>query len=497
MYYPSLNEFKNKTKEGNLIQVYKEIFADLETPVTAFKKIDEGSYSFLLESVEGGEKWGRYSFLGVNPSLIFRSKDNRVEIIRGAEIEIYENVDNPLNILNEILGKFKPVITEGLPRFYGGAVGYIGYEIIRFFEDIPKLASKDIDLYDTTFILTETILIFDNITHRIKVVSNVFIEDENIEESYERAKANIDNLISKLRKPIYINPLYINDKEINNRKRLKLSSNFTEEGFKNAVNKAKEYIRTGDIIQVVLSQRFETEIATDPFNIYRTLRTINPSPYMFYLRLGEEHIVGSSPEVLVRVEGPNIEIKPIAGTRRRGISEEDDERLESDLLKDPKERAEHLMLVDLGRNDVGRVADIGSVKVKEFMAVEKYSHVMHIVSHIEGILKEDKGVFDALMATFPAGTLTGAPKVRAMEIIEELEPVRRGIYGGAVGYFSFSKNMDMCIAIRTIVIKDGKLYIQTGAGIVADSDPDKEYQETINKAKALISAIELAREGSE
>jgi len=480
-------------KKGNLIPIYSEILADMETPVSAFKKIGKNRYSFLLESVEGGEKWARYSFIGFDPALIFKSKGKKVELIRDGMSEIIENRDDPLDVLRDIMNNYHLVEVEGLPRFIGGAVGYLSYDMVRFIEHLPDQTTDDLNLFDSIFLITETILIFDNLSNTIKIVCNVHIDDEkDAEETYQRAQDKIQQIISLLRKP-YAFP----EIECYGYEPVKVTSNMEPEYFKHIVTKAKEYITAGDIIQVVLSQRFQANLEGDPFNIYRALRRVNPSPYMFYLSFDDLIIVGASPEVLVRVEGENIELRPIAGTRPRGKDEKEDGWLQKDLLKDPKEIAEHVMLVDLGRNDVGRVSKMGSVEVPEFLIIEKYSHVMHIVSDVRGILEAGRNCFDVLKACFPAGTVSGAPKVRAMEIIEELESSKRGPYAGAVGYFSFSGNMDFCIVIRTILIKSGTIYFQAGAGIVADSQPEKEFQETVNKAKALVKALQMVKEGLE
>lgn len=491
-YFPSLEGFIDMAKKGNLIPVFREIMADMETPVSAFKSIDKGGSAFLLESVEGGEKWGRYSLLGVEPKVIFKSKGDNIEIIANGKKSRIKG--SPISVLREMLSRYKPVATDELPRFYGGAVGYIGYDMVRFFEDLPDISSSDIQSHDAFFVITETLLIFDNLEHKIRIVANAFIGDkDNPADVYKKATKKIDALIKRLK-----NKGTGQKVEVRRKNTCKdVISNFSKNKFVGGVLKAKEYIQAGDIIQVVLSQRFETGLDVDPFDIYRALRVINPSPYMFYLRLDGMELIGSSPEILVRVDGKDIDVRPIAGTRPRGRDEAEDKRLEDELLKDPKEIAEHIMLVDLGRNDIGRVAETGSVSVNEFMVVERYSHVMHIVSNVHGRLRKNKDSFDALRACFPAGTLTGAPKVRAMEIIEEIEPAKRGAYGGSVGYFGFSGNMDMAITIRTLVVKSGKIYIQAGAGIVADSVPEKEYQETINKSKAMLKAVEMAREGLE
>ncbi len=491
MYHPAFGEFKEKSKEGNLIPVYREILADLDTPVSAFMRINDGSHSYLLESVEGGEKWARYSFLGSNPSIVIKGNRERIEITSGGKKEVIRDVSDPLEILKSIMEKYRPVQVEGLPRFFGGAVGYLSYDMVRYFEEIPDRKKDGIDLPDLYFVITDTILIFDNINQTIKVVSNAHIEDSDIEKVYKETTEKIDRIIRKLRDGRNLESA----KKIKGRTNPTFTPNMDREHFCRMVNRAKEYIKAGDIFQVVLSQRFRTEVSSDPFDIYRALRVINPSPYMYYLHFDDIDIAGSSPEVLVRCEDRKIEVRPIAGTRRRGLSEDEDNRMMEELLADPKERAEHIMLVDLGRNDVGRVSETGKVSVNELMVVEKYSHVMHMVSNVHGILFQDKDSFGLIKACFPAGTVSGAPKIRAMEIIEELEPSRRGIYAGAVGYFSFSGNMDTCIIIRTILIKDRVAYIQAGAGIVADSDPEKEYQETVSKARAMVSAVEMAERG--
>ncbi len=487
MYFPSIEEFEYKAKEGNLVPVWREISADIETPVSAFMKIGESPYSFLLESVEGGEKWARYSFLGCNPWLIFRSKGKTVQIIEGGKIRRIEVSADPLILMKETLSRFKLSETEGLPRFFGGAVGYLSYDMVRFFEDLPDKNPDEVNFFDSLFLIPNCILIFDNLKQTIKVVSYAYpTEDKN--QAYEVACQRIEEIIQNLRRPLSLS-------KGEKASTLDFIFNLSKEGFKVKVLKAKEYIKAGDIIQVVLSQRLQTRYKVNPFSVYRALRRINPSPYMYFLKFEDEFIIGSSPEVLVRLEEGKIEVKPIAGTRPRGQSPKEDEFLKKELLSDPKERAEHVMLVDLGRNDVGRVSRIGTVKVSEFMTVEFYSHVMHLVSNVEGLLDKGKDCFEVLRATFPAGTVSGAPKIRAMEIIEELEDSKRGPYAGAVGYFSFSGNMDFCITIRTILIKKDMIYFQTGAGIVADSDPEREYEETIQKAQAMIKAVEIASKG--
>ncbi len=493
-YYPDKKEFLRLAKKGNLIPVSRQILADLETPVSCFLKMGDNPYSYLLESVEGGEKLARFSFLGGAPSLVFKSKGKKITLIdSNRKAQTFETKHDPLYELEKILSRFKQAPVKGLPPFSGGAVGYMAYDTVRFIEKIPDKNKDVLNLPDSLFIFTDTIFIFDHIDKKIKVISNVFLDDfKNPAEAYDHAVQKIDQEIKRLR-------AFADQRRVScepaSKSALKFDSNFNEGGFEKAVEKAKRYIKAGDIIQVVLSQAFRTRIQCDPFDIYRALRSINPSPYMFYLNCDGFRLVGSSPEVHVRCEENKAILRPIAGTRPRGKNAKEDVKLEKELLADPKERAEHLMLVDLGRNDLGRVCDFKSVKVSEFMTIERYSHVMHIVSNVEGRLRKDKNPFDLLRATFPAGTISGAPKVRAMEIIDELENQKRGIYSGIVGYFSYSKNLDSCITIRTIIAKEGMAYVQAGAGIVADSNPKKEYQETVNKAKALMKAIEFAENG--
>lgn len=489
MYFPDRQTFAALTAKGNLIPIYREIMADMDTPVTAFKKIDDGSYSFLLESIEGGEKWGRYTFLGASPSVVIRSRGDLVEILRSGELPVSSLTKDPLGAVKEYLARFEPVEVDGLPRFFGGAVGYLGYDMVRYFEQLTSDKPAEIGAWDSCFLITDTLLVFDSVKQKIKVVANAHLDGVSPEDAYQEAVGRIDALIARLKAPLPLQAAKPGGKGV------VLCSNMLRSDFESAVEKAKEYVRSGDIIQVVLSQRFSAELTVDPLDIYRVLRTLNPSPYMFFLRMDDTLVVGASPEVMVRKEGERVELRPIAGTRPRGATLEEDLRLEQELLADPKERAEHVMLVDLGRNDLGRVCLTGTVRVSELMTVERYSHVMHIVSNVQGEIAGGRDAFDLVRATFPAGTLSGAPKVRAMEIIDELEPCRREIYGGAVGYFSFSGNMDLAIAIRTLVIRDGKIHLQAGAGIVADSDPATEYQETVNKAMAVVKAIETAEKG--
>jgi anthranilate synthase component 1 len=490
MVIPDFEAFQEMARQGNLIPVYREILGDLETPVAAYKKLRGNGCSFLLESVEGGEKWGRFSFLGLNPSLMFQVQGDQVTIQRRGRTETLAMGADPFVHLKRLLDEYRAVPAAGLPRFWGGLVGFFGYDMVRFIERLPDLTPA-IDLPEARLLLTDQLLIFDNLRQTIRVVVLVTVDRETpLEGQYEGAMAAIDALIGRLRQPV---PRLEGQPPAGGSP--PLISNLTRERFKDMVVKAKEYIAAGDVIQVVLSQCFSTPLRHDSFDLYRALRSINPSPYMFYLDLGDLQVVGASPEILVRLEEGRITYRPIAGTRHRGADPEEDLALEQELLADPKERAEHIMLVDLGRNDVGRVSKTGSVKVPELFTVERYSHVMHIVSQVEGELAPGKDGLEVLKSTFPAGTVAGAPKVRAMEIIEELEPTRRGPYAGAVGYLSFSGNLDFCITIRSFYIHQGRIYLQVGAGIVADSDPEKEYQETVNKAMALMRALERAEEG--
>lgn len=494
MYYPDFETFERLTARGNLIPVYKEILADTLTPVSALKRLRARPNVFLLESVEGGEKWGRYSFLGADAHCTFRVRGGDVLITEDSGCRTLCHQGDPMRFLKEILGRYRPVSVEGLPRFYGGAVGYLGYDMVRCFERLPIIASQETDTDDAMFSLTDTLLIFDNVKHTVKVVACARVEKGgNIRTVYEEATERIDLLVSALIRPEEEAPA--NSTAPGPRRDIRFTSETPPERFQEMVNRAKEYILSGDAIQVVLSRCFQCEDGIDPVALYRALRYINPSPYLFYLQFEDLKMIGSSPEVMVRLEDGLVELKPIAGTRPRGRTEQEDRRLAGELLEDPKERAEHVMLVDLGRNDLGRIARPGSVQIPQLMSVERYSHVMHLVSDIRAQLETGKDCFDVVRATFPAGTLSGAPKVRAMEIIEELEPSRRGPYGGAVGYFSYSGNMDLCITIRTILIRNGCLMVQAGAGIVADSDPEREDEEVMNKAKALMRAVELAASG--
>src|SRR5271155_2660273 len=491
MLQPTENEFEQLAAKGfNLIPVFEEVAADLETPVSAFLKIARGDYAFLLESVRGGEKWGRYTLLGSDPFMVVRARQNRMDIIRpGRGIEV-RSVANSFEELRAEVKRFRAPELPNLPRFFGGAVGFLAYDIVRCFEKIPESATDDLGTPDFNLMFTDTVLCFDNVRQTLKIIANVPVEEfASTKAAYQSARIKIDEIVERLKRPAVppflesVSNVAVNDASI--------TSNMSREGYMANVSAAKEYIAAGDVIQVVPSQRFEAPLTAHPFNIYRSLRTINPSPYMFYLRLGEQTLVGASPEVMVRVEGREITLRPIAGTRRRGATEAEDRELEAELLADPKERAEHVMLVDLGRNDVGRVSEIGSVKVTELMVVERYSHVMHIVSNVVGVLREECDAFDA---TVPQGTVSGAPKIRAMEIIDELESVRRGVYAGAVGYFSYTGNTDTAIALRTLLIKNNRVYIQAGGGVVADSDPGAEFEESVNKARAMVRALQAARE---
>ncbi len=494
MFQPSLENFKEKARSGNLIPVYKEILADLDTPVSAYMKICGGEYSFLLESVEGGERWARYCFLGCDPSIVVSTKGKLLTITENGKREQKKiKSGSPLAAIKKIMARYRPVSFPGVPRFSGGAVGFVSYDMVRFFEKLPEQTTDDLNVPDLQFVITDTMLVFDNVSQTIKIISNAFIDGDDLSAVYEKTIQKISALEEKLRSPL---PKTVAPKrKKDSAAPLSFDSNMEEKKFKQAVTRIKKYIQDGDAIQVVLSQRLKFSIDHDAFDIYRALRTINPSPYMYYLKFGELQVVGSSPEVLVRLEDDKVEVRPIAGTRKRGKDEQEDRALEQDLLSDEKERAEHIMLVDLGRNDLGRVAEISTVEVDEEFSIERYSHVMHIVSNVRGVLKKGLDCFDVMEAVFPAGTLSGAPKIRAMEIIDELEPTRRGLYGGAVGYISFNGNMDTAIAIRTLLIKGNTAYLGVGAGIVADSDPENEFEETMNKGRALLKAIAAAKEG--
>ena len=493
MYRPSRESFEDLATRGNLIPVVREIRADLDTALSLFKRVDDGQTSFLFESVEGAEKWARYSFIGCGARAIFRARGSDVEWTENGETRRTRVDGDPLIELRERLAAIKAVVPDNadLPPFLGGAVGFVSYDWVRFVEEVPDANPDPIGLPDLWFVFPEIVVIHDNARHTAFVVRHVEVEPgEDRAEIYDRALAEVDAVVEKLRGPLP------EEREFEPvRGAMEISHSSTREEFEELVKQAKEYIEAGDIFQVVLSQQFRAPLQVDPFTLYRHLRSINPSPYLFFMRCEGPVMIGSSPEALVRLTGRLIDVRPIAGTRRRGATPEEDQEIEVGLLADEKERAEHLMLVDLGRNDVGRVAEIASVKVSEFAIIERYSHLMHIVSNVQGILREGLDWLDLLRATFPAGTLSGAPKVRAMEIIDELESLRRGHYGGCVGYIDYSGSMDTAIAIRTMLVKDGEIFMRTGAGIVADSDPNYEFEETMTKVRALVEAIASAREG--
>jgi anthranilate synthase component 1 len=492
---PSETEFVRLAGQGNVIPVYGEVLADLETPVSAFLKLDTGGFSYLLESVEGAEKVARFSFLGTRPRLLVTAAGRHMELSefepgRAPSITRVETADDPLAEVERLMQRWRFVPVPGLPRFCGGLVGYLGYNVVRYVERLPPHQLNDLAVPDLMLLLTDRLVIFDHAQHKVLLVANVQVSRPHARAAYREAVRDIQGMAARLgaRLP-----------REGRRRRARggaARSNISRHEFTAMVAAAKAHIRAGDIIQVVLSQRFERDLACAPLDVYRALRSLNPSPYMYLLRFGPLSLVGASPEMLVRCEDGRLETRPIAGTRRRGGSEREDERLIQQLRRSPKERAEHLMLVDLGRNDLGRVARSGSVKTPELMVIEKYSHVLHLVSSVTAALKPGRSPFDVLRATFPAGTVTGAPKVRAMEIIAGLERYDRGPYAGAVGYFSFSGNLDTCITIRTILIKGRRAYIQAGAGIVADSQPAREYQETLAKAQAMLRAIDLAERGT-
>ena len=497
MYTPTREEFVAAATRGNLIPVYRELLADGDTPVSAYSALGAGEHSFLLESVVGGETWAAYSFVGVAPRAVVRWKSGTAHVTwydvdgGGPPREAEWATPDPTAALSEVLGELRPVDVPGLPRFWGGAVGWIAYDCVRSFEDLPARARPGLDLAPLCMVVTDTLLIFDNLHQTLKVVATPYVSrPERAEAAYERACARIDAIVSKLRAPRTPMP----ELDIVRSADVTPSSAFGHDAYVAAVAKIKDYILAGDAFQVVLSQRF-TEAAggARPLDVYRALRVINPSPYMFHLEFPEARVTGASPETLVRLEGDRVELRPIAGTRPRGHTPGDDDKLADELRADPKELAEHLMLIDLGRNDVGRVSRVGTVHVAEQMVIEKYSHVMHLVSHVVGTLDAGKSWVDVLRAAFPAGTLSGAPKIRAMEIIDELEPHQRGIYGGAVGYVSYTGNLDLAIAIRTLVAAGDSIYVQAGAGIVADSVPELEYQECVNKARAVLRAVAMAR----
>ena len=495
MIQPDFREFQRLAKQGNLIPVYDVFSADLLTPVSAYLRIAQGArYSFLLESVEGGEKIARYTFAGAHPEEVFRYA-NGACVMESHDRIVWEERD-PISFLRERTERFHPVRIPGLPPLVAGAIGYFSYDMVRLIERLPKRLRDEIGLYDAVLMFYHGLIAFDHVQHRLWIVRNVFTEGgSSVGAKYNAAVREIKKTRRLLEEPVAAER---REKSSKTKKRapLKVQSNFRQSEYLAAVRKAKQYIRAGDIFQVVLSQRFSAETKAEPFEIYRELRALNPSPYLFYLQLNDVAVVGSSPEMLVKVQGRDVFYRPIAGTRWRGKDEAEDQRLEKEMLASEKERAEHIMLVDLGRNDLGRVCDYGTVRPEKLLTVERYSHVMHLVSSLRGRLREDVDCFDALMACFPAGTVSGAPKVRAMEIIEELERTRRGIYAGGILYLDFAGNLDSCIALRTMVVKNGVAYVQAGGGIVADSTPAGEYQESVNKSKALRAALESAHRGS-
>ena len=495
MIQPDFREFQRLAKQGNLIPVYDVFSADLLTPVSAYLRIAQGArYSFLLESVEGGEKIARYTFAGAHPEEVFRY-GNGACVLENRERLVWEERD-PISFLRERVERFRPVRLPGLPPLIAGAIGYFSYDMVRLIERLPKRLRDEIGLYDAVLMFYHGLIAFDHVQHRLWIVRNVFTEGHgSLLAKYDAAVREIKRTRQLLEEPVAAEQPKKPSKTPN-RASLKVSSNFRRPEYLDVVRKAKQYIRAGDIFQVVLSQRFSVRAKANPFEIYRQLRALNPSPYLFYLQLNDVAVVGSSPEMLVKVQGRDVFYRPIAGTRRRGKDEAEDQRLEREMLASEKERAEHIMLVDLGRNDLGRVCEYGTVKAEKLLTVERYSHVMHIVSSLPGRLREDVDCFDALMACFPAGTVSGAPKVRAMEIIEELERTRRGIYAGGILYLDFAGNLDSCIALRTMVVKNGVAYVQAGGGIVADSTPEGEHQESVNKSKALLTALEAAARGN-
>jgi len=485
MITPSYLEFQALARNATLVPVSKTVSADLLTPVSAFLAYaGKEPYSFLLESVEQGEKIGRYTFVGARPSLRLIAGKDGVLLERGKKRERVEG--DPVSAIRKLLQQHRPAQVPGLPPFTAGAVGYVSYDMVRRFEKLPELAKADLDVPECVLMFFDRLLAFDHLRHQIQIIAAADVSSESPRKAYDRAVRDIEKIERQLNAPIRAAKYKKGGK-------LKVKRTTPQKQYEKAVDAAKEYIAAGDIFQVVLSQRAEFEPGIPPFEIYRALRRVNPSPYMYFLRMGDMHVLGSSPEMLVRIKGRKLEYRPIAGTHPRGADEAEDQAIESKLINDEKEKAEHVMLVDLGRNDVGRVSEYGSVKVRQLMYVERYSHVMHLVSAIEGQLREGLGPIDAFASCFPAGTLSGAPKVRAMEIIEELEPLRRGVYGGAVLYADYAGNLDSCIAIRTMFMKGKKAYLQSGAGIVADSVPSREYEECVNKAGAVLKAVEMAR----
>jgi len=489
MKFTSLDQFNNSYNTARLQPVSVQILGDLDTPVTTFLKATHPPYRFLLESAEGGAQRGRFSIIGDDPLAVFTCKNGISSLENKQSGEITHYTDNPLSVIKDLLNKYTLPGSHDSPFNCGGLYGYLGYDTIRYIETLPDLSVDDMNIPDMVLFIPQNIIVFDNLYNKI-TITRLVTPDGKIAQEYNDAREKIQQTISLLQNP----HLPGNGRSVG-KSNGALQSNMDKTGFKEIVTKTQEYIKKGDIFQGVLSQRFSLSINTPAFDIYRALRVINPSPYMFFLQMDDLVALGSSPETLVKIENNKVYVKPIAGTRKRGVNDKEDEALINELLADPKERAEHTMLVDLGRNDIGKIAEYGSVKVEELMTIEKYSHVIHIVSTVSGVLKKGLDALDVYQACFPAGTVSGTPKIRAMEIIEELEPTRRGIYAGAAGYFSFDGNMDVCIAIRTIYVKNNQAWFQAGAGIVADSVPEKEYEETLNKAKGLEQAIKFAEGG--
>ncbi len=499
--FPDFETFQTLATQGNLVPVYREMLADRLTPVSAYERLtanlSEGTFSFLLESVEGGERVGRYSSLGSDPALIFRTKGRTATFTENGvtHTETIPEGSDPLTLLRDLLRRYTYVPNENLPRFCGGAVGFFGYDVVRFFEDLPDNNPDELNVDDACFVFTDTLIIFDHVRHRLKAVCNAHITEGNAAQAYENAVAKVEALLALLQRGSDPHPSSLIPPSSS--MPITLQSCFPREKYEASVEKCRQYILAGDAFQIVLSQRFRVDFSVPPFDIYRALRSVNPSPYMYYLDFGGRKIIGTSPEILVTVEGETVRVRPIAGTRPRGANAEEDTRLEIELLADEKERAEHIMLVDLGRNDVGRVCEYGTISVDELMIIERYSHVMHISSNVTGKIAKGRDEFDVLRACFPAGTVSGAPKVRAMEIIDQEEPTRRGFYAGSVGYFSYTGDMDMAITIRTMMVDGQTAWLQAGGGLVADSVPANEYQECLNKSRALLNAIELAEQGLE
>ncbi|MFG6495556.1 anthranilate synthase component I [Fictibacillus sp. UD] len=494
MFVPTLEEVVSLSKENyNVIPIGFTYLSDHETCISQFERVRHEQHAFLLESVEGGERWARYSYIGRKPFLVVSSKGNEVDLNFIKEDELIQKQGSPLDIVKEYMSRYKSPKHSSLPPFTGGAVGFFGYDLIHTFENVPKPKSSSNQENEMEFLFTDEIIVFDHLKQKTTILCNLHVSPDDNDKSIQKKFNDVCRRIRETYQELQQNP---KSKTVNAEQPVAVKtssgvrSSHTTEEFCSMVKQAKEYIQSGDVFQVVLSQRFEQETEADPFDVYRLLRSMNPSPYMYYYKSNDTYIVGASPELLVKVDNGCVENRPIAGTRPRGKTREEDLAYEQDLLADEKERAEHVMLVDLGRNDVGRVSEFGSVELDSYMEIERYSHVMHMVSHVKGRMQKDKDFFDALRSCMPAGTVSGAPKVRAMQIISELEKQSRGVYGGAIGYLGFNGQMDSCIAIRTIVFQDGKAYVQAGAGVVADSVPEREYEETVNKAKAMLKAIE-------